>query len=172
MRVIIQRVSSASVVVGGSTVSSIGRGLLVLVGIARDDTQQDAEHLQRKILGARLWDSDAGKSWDCNVVQKAYEILLVSQFTLYGFMKGNKPDFHLAMASSESRDFYHRFVQLVRDSYVAERVKDGEFGAMMEVNLVNDGPVTLQLDSRKFTYTDDNKESQAATPSPKPKKED
>ena len=78
----------------------------------------------------------------------------MSQFTLYGVMKGNKPDFHNAMGSELSRPFYDNFVSKVKSQYQADKVKEGQFGAMMAVSLVNDGPVTLQLDSRKFTYTD------------------
>jgi len=147
MRIVLQRVLSASVSVEGRMISSIQKGLLVLVGISTKDTHKDAEYICRKILGARLWASDDGKSWDISVVQKGYEILLVSQFTLYGFLKGNKPDFHNSMNAEQSKPFYQKFVQLMRERYKSELVKDGEFGAKMEVQLTNDGPVTLTVES-------------------------
>jgi len=149
MRVVVQRVLQGCVRVNGEVISSIGRGLVVLVGISTDDTSPDAEWLSRKLLGARLWPNDAGKSWELNVVQCGYEVLLVSQFTLYGVMKGNKPDFHQAMGSDRSKDFYDAFVEMVRAKYQADKVKVGQFGAFMEVELTNDGPVTLSLDSRQ-----------------------
>ncbi|KAL6067441.1 D-aminoacyl-tRNA deacylase [Balamuthia mandrillaris] len=155
MRAIVQRVLRAAVHVNGETVAAIDNGLLVLVGISRTDKPEDAEYICRKILGMRLWPDEKGKAWTKSVTAKNYEILLVSQFTLYGILKGNKPDFHNAMppegrdgsAEGGSRAFYASFVEKVRKSYVPDRVKEGVFGAMMEVELVNDGPVTIQLES-------------------------
>mmetsp|Transcript_22326 Transcript_22326/g.26860 ORF Transcript_22326/g.26860 Transcript_22326/m.26860 type:complete len:155 (-) Transcript_22326:195-659(-) len=148
MRAVIQRVTAASVEVGGDVVSKIGPGLLVLVGIKDGDTDADADYICRKILGARLFENtDSGKAWDKSVVDKGYEIILVSQFTLYGFFKGNKPDFHHAMPPGQAKDFYDSFVKRVRDSYKGGTVEDGVFGAKMTVNITNDGPVTLNIDS-------------------------
>ncbi|XP_024524449.1 D-aminoacyl-tRNA deacylase isoform X1 [Selaginella moellendorffii] len=169
MRAVVQRVLSARVEVDGQVVSQIGQGLLVLVGISESDTKEDADFLCRKILNMRLFVNDkTGKAWDQNVMQKNFDVLLgideciatlicfffsfhclVSQFTLYGFLKGNKPDFHLAMPPLQAKDFYSKFVEAVAHSYSKDKVKDGIFGALMQVHLVNDGPVTLQLDSRK-----------------------
>nr|POF02945.1 d-tyrosyl-trna(tyr) deacylase [Quercus suber] len=102
----------------------------------------------RKVLNMRLFPNEStGKGWDHNVMQKNYEVLLVSQFTLYGILKGNKPDFHVAMPPQTAKPFYASLVERFQKSYKPDAIKDGVFGAMMQVNLVNDGPVTMQLDS-------------------------
>ncbi|CAN1149946.1 D-aminoacyl-tRNA deacylase [Linum perenne] len=159
MRAVVQRVESAGVEVDGRLVSEIGPGLLVLVGIHESDTEADADYICRKVLNMRLFTNDAtGRGWDQNVMQKNYGVLLgnveflitinqVSQFTLYGIMKGNKPDFHVAMPPQKAKPFYESLVEKFRKSYNPDAVKDGVFGAMMKVNLINDGPVTMQLDS-------------------------
>ncbi|XP_024366261.1 uncharacterized protein [Physcomitrium patens] len=150
MRAVVQRVTSARIEVDGKIVSEIGDGLLVLVGLLDSDTDVDSEFICRKILNMRLFQNEkTGKSWDQNVMQKNYEVLLVSQFTLYGVLKGNKPDFHVAMPPQLAKSFYESLVQRVRKAYKPDAVKDGVFGAMMQVSLVNDGPVTMNLDSRK-----------------------
>ncbi|EFJ31252.1 hypothetical protein SELMODRAFT_169316 [Selaginella moellendorffii] len=153
MRAVVQRVLSGRVEVDGQVVSQIGQGLLVLVGISESDTKEDADFLCRKILNMRLFVNDkTGKAWDQNVMQKNFDVLLVSQFTLYGFLKGNKPDFHLAMPPLQAKDFYSKFVEAVAHSYSTDKVKGKLsvriFGALMQVHLINDGPVTPQLDSR------------------------
>ncbi|XP_062095841.1 uncharacterized protein LOC133801613 [Humulus lupulus] len=149
MRAVVQRVASASVEVEGRTVSEIGPGLLVLVGIHESDSDSDAEYICRKVLNMRLFQNEeTGRGWDQNVMQRKYEILLVSQFTLYGFMKGNKPDFHVAMAPQKAEPFYASLVDRFKKSYNPDVIKDGIFGAKMKVSLVNDGPVTMQLDSQ------------------------
>ncbi|XP_022850907.1 D-aminoacyl-tRNA deacylase [Olea europaea var. sylvestris] len=148
MKAVIQRVASASVEVEGCTVSAIGPGLLVLVGLHESDVESDAEYICRKVLNMRLYPNEkSGKTWDQNVMQRNYEVLLVSQFTLYGVLKGNKPDFHVAMPPEKAKLFYASLVEKFRKAYNMDAVKDGVFGAMMKVNLVNDGPVTMQLDS-------------------------
>ncbi|GAV87038.1 peroxidase domain-containing protein/Tyr_Deacylase domain-containing protein [Cephalotus follicularis] len=148
MRAVVQRVTSASVDVEGRIVSEIGPGLLALVGIHDSDTDSDADYICRKVLNMRLFPNDiSGKGWDLNVMQRNYEVLLVSQFTLYGFLKGNKPDFHVAMPPQRAKPFYASLVHKFRQSYNPDAIKDGVFGAMMKVNLINDGPVTMQLDS-------------------------
>ncbi|MCL7029348.1 hypothetical protein MKW94_012593 [Papaver nudicaule] len=140
MRAVVQRVASASV--------EIGPGLLVLVGIHESDIESDADYICRKVLNMRLFTNDkTGKAWDQNVMQKNYGVLLVSQFTLYGMLKGNKPDFHYAMPPLSAKPFYASLVDKFRNSYNPDSIKDGVFGAMMKVNLINDGPVTMQLDS-------------------------
>ncbi|CAL5226948.1 g9832 [Coccomyxa viridis] len=152
MRAVVQRVKRASVEVDGKVVSSIGPGLLCLIGIREGDTPADQEFLCRKLLNFRIWPTDDGvKAWDQSVSQKQYELLLVSQFTLYALAKGNKPDYHLAMPPTKAKDFYLEFLERLRGEYVADQVKDGIFGAMMDVSLVNDGPVTIQFDSEKPT---------------------
>ncbi|EEF39822.1 D-aminoacyl-tRNA deacylase isoform X2 [Ricinus communis] len=148
MRAVVQRVSSASVEVDGNTVSEIGPGLVVLVGLHESDTDSDADYICRKVLNMRLFPNETtGRAWDQNVMQRNYGVLLVSQFTLYGIMKGNKPDFHVAMPPQKAKPFYDSVVEQFRKSYTPDAIKDGVFGAMMKVNLVNDGPVTMQLDS-------------------------
>lgn len=148
MRAVVQRVASASVEVEGRIVSEIGPGLLVLVGIHDSDTDADADYICRKVLNMRLFPNEkTGRAWDHSVMQKNSGVLLVSQFTLYGTLKGNKPDFHVAMPPQRAKPFYESLVEKFRKSYNPDLIKDGLFGAMMKVNLVNDGPVTLQLDS-------------------------
>eukprot|EP01090_Pellita_catalonica_P023231 TRINITY_DN9418_c0_g1_i1.p1 TRINITY_DN9418_c0_g1~~TRINITY_DN9418_c0_g1_i1.p1 ORF type:complete len:160 (-),score=20.21 TRINITY_DN9418_c0_g1_i1:35-481(-) len=148
MRLLVQRVLRASVSLDGKIKSSIGKGLLVLVGISRDDTQNDLQQMCRRLLRLRIWDGDEGKTWDQNVQQKGYEILLVSQFTLYTRMKGNKPDFHYAMPPTDAKNFYDNFVALVRQTYDSSKIFEGEFGGYMAVESVNDGPVTISLESK------------------------
>uniref|UniRef100_A0A1D1ZIF6 D-aminoacyl-tRNA deacylase n=1 Tax=Anthurium amnicola TaxID=1678845 RepID=A0A1D1ZIF6_9ARAE len=148
MRAVVQRVASASVEVEGRIVSEIGPGLLVLVGLHDSDTEADADYICRKVLNMRLFPNEQnGKTWDQSVVQRNYGVLLVSQFTLYGILKGNKPDFHVAMPPQRAKLFYSSLVDKFRRSYTADAIKDGIFGARMKVQLVNDGPVTMQLDS-------------------------
>ncbi|XP_022140203.1 D-tyrosyl-tRNA(Tyr) deacylase [Momordica charantia] len=154
MRAVVQRVVSASVQVDGRTVSEIGPGLLVLVGLHESDSDADAEYICRKVLNMRLFPNEStGKAWDLNVMQKNYEVLLVSQFTLYGMLKGNKPDFHVAMPPQRAKPFYASVVERFGKSYNPDAIKDGVFGAMMKVNLVNDGPVTMQIDSQPSKNT-------------------
>uniref|UniRef100_A0A6M2E770 D-aminoacyl-tRNA deacylase n=1 Tax=Populus davidiana TaxID=266767 RepID=A0A6M2E770_9ROSI len=148
MRAVVQRVTSASVEVDGHMVSEIGPGLLVLVGLHESDTDSNADYICRKVLNMRLFTNEsAGRGWDQNVMQRNYEVLLVSQFTLYGVLKGNKPDFHVAMPPQKAKPFYESLLDKFRKAYRPDAIKDGVFGAMMKVNLVNDGPVTMQLDS-------------------------
>ena len=151
MRAVIQRVKSASVSVEGAVVSRIGAGLVVLVGVREGDSRDDLEWCANKVLRARLFDGAEGKAWSDNVVQAGLDVLFVSQFTLYGFFKGNKPDFHNAMPPVKAKAFYEDFLAYAREvGYKGhgERVKDGVFGAMMDVALVNDGPVTMCIDSQ------------------------
>lgn len=177
MRCVIQRVSSASVSVDGQIVSKIGpgqysrhstataqvqhsqiimlkmhpygtSGLLCLVGIHANDQEEDAEWVARRIVGMRLWPNPAtGKAWDLSLPDQSYDCLCVSQFTLHGRLKGNKPDYSKAMGPQPARLLYDRFIGRLKAMYDADRIKDGVFGAMMSVELVNDGPVTFIVDS-------------------------
>ncbi|KAI8906030.1 D-tyrosyl-tRNA deacylase [Gorgonomyces haynaldii] len=148
MRALIQRVTRGSVTVDNQTISSIGKGLVCLIGIEATDTQEDADYLCRKITSLRLFPQDQ-QQWKHSVTDIQGEILLVSQFTLYAkTKKGTKPDFHLAMGGDQSKAFYLAFVEQVRQAFQPDRVKDGQFGAMMEVEIINDGPVTIWIDSR------------------------
>jgi len=146
MKAILQRVLSASVTVDKQVVSSIGKGILVFAAVGPGDGEKEVDALAAKVLKIRLWDDDAGGRWKLNVQDIGGEVLCVSQFTLLASTKkGTKPDFHGAMAGEEARILYQRFVKKVQEGYQHERVKDGVFQAMMEVALVNDGPVTLEM---------------------------
>ena len=145
MRVVLQRVSSASVSVDGREVGRIGTGLLVFVGIRRDDDDSDVEYMVGKIRELRLFEDTDGKM-NRSLVEVGGEVLLVSQFTLYGdCRKGRRPSFDRAAAPDDARDVYARLVTALSATGVT--VRTGEFQAMMRVALVNDGPVTLLVDS-------------------------
>nr|CAD7198257.1 unnamed protein product [Timema douglasi]CAD7404749.1 unnamed protein product [Timema poppensis] len=148
MKAIIQRVVQASVSVEDELINSIGKGLCVLIGISRDDTKKDMEYIARKLLNLRLFENEEGKKWDVSVKDKRLEILCISQFTLYSVLKGNKPDFHNAMSGDTSEQFYNEFLALLRSQYQPDLVKDGKFGAYMQVLIQNDGPVTVELESQ------------------------
>ncbi|PHH86088.1 hypothetical protein CDD83_10772 [Cordyceps sp. RAO-2017] len=148
MKIVLQRVLSASVTVEKQVISSIGRGVLVFAAVAPQDTEKTMETLANKVLGMKLWDDDNGGRWKRSVRDVDGEVLCVSQFTLLArTKKGTKPDFHGAMNPEEAGRLYQLFVQKVKAGYAADKVQDGKFQAMMEVALVNDGPVTLQLES-------------------------
>ncbi|CAI2726765.1 unnamed protein product [Schistosoma spindalis] len=134
--------------VNDSIISQIGRGILVLIGLSRRDTESDMEYMVRKILNIRLFPSlDGMRRWDKSVKDLNLEILCVSQFTLYSELKGNKLDFHYAMDPKLSKDIYSQLINQLKKNYNEDKVKDGIFGAMMDVSLINDGPVTITLDS-------------------------
>ena len=146
MRVVLQRVSRAEVRVGGRVTGRIAGGLLILGGFAPTDTDATLDWMAEKILGLRLFgDPDGKMNLDLDEVQGA--LLVVSQFTLYGdARKGRRPSFVDAAPPAVAVPLYERFVALLRERSGGIRVETGEFGAMMEVELVNDGPVTLILD--------------------------
>lgn len=149
MKAIVQRVSEASVTVSGQVVGQIQKGLCVLVGIGREDTDKDVEFIARKLLNLRLFQHpESGKSWDRNVVQIEGGVLLISQFTLCHVLKGNKPDFHNAMTGESARVLFDELTERMRRQYVSDRIATGQFGAYMDVRIANDGPVTISLDSR------------------------
>ncbi|THU81508.1 D-tyrosyl-tRNA deacylase [Dendrothele bispora CBS 962.96] len=157
MRAILQRVTSASVTVENEVISQISKGLMVLVGIGTDDTLADASIIINKILSLRVFNdpTNPDKMWKSSVKDIDGEILCVSQFTLFAnTTKGNKPDFHKAMSTEPSRELYHSFLEQLKKAYKPEKIQDGKFGAMMNVNLTNEGPVTFTIDSRKFEYVD------------------
>jgi D-tyrosyl-tRNA(Tyr) deacylase len=148
MRLVVQRVKSASVVVEGHQVSQIGPGLLALVGLHDLDTDTDLEYCCKRLLACKLWANDNGGLWRHSVKQKGLSCLLVSQFTLYGTLsKKNQPDYKLAMKADPAEKLYGKFVEMVRNQYEADKVKNGIFGAMMDVELINDGPVTIIIES-------------------------
>lgn len=148
MRAIIQRVTSASVSIEGKTVSSITRGLLILVGFHKDDTNADSDYIISKSTGLRIF-GDADGMMNLSVSDIEGEILVVSQFTLYGdSRKGKRPSFSTSMPPAEAKIFYDDFISRFRENFPS--VKSGVFAADMEVALVNSGPVTIILDSSKI----------------------
>jgi D-tyrosyl-tRNA(Tyr) deacylase len=145
MRAVAQRVSRASVEVDGSIVGEIGAGLLVLLGVAKTDTAADADFLAAKIVNLRIFSDDAGKM-NRSVLESGGDLLVVSQFTLYGdCRKGRRPSFDDAAPAELARELYGRFVSAARLN--GARVATGVFQAHMSVSLVNDGPVTLLVES-------------------------
>jgi D-tyrosyl-tRNA(Tyr) deacylase len=144
MRIVIQRVSSASVTVGGETVSSIGHGLCLLVGIAPGDTPDDVEAAVAKISGLRIF-ADSEERMNLSVADVGGEVLVVSQFTLYGDVrKGRRPSFTGAAQPDIAEPLIERMVQLFGEHGLV--ASEGVFGARMEVGIVNDGPVTIVLE--------------------------
>ena len=145
MRAVLQRVSSASVAVDGATVASIGHGLLVLAAVGRDDADADAAYIVDKTVNLRIFPDDAGR-FDRSVADIGGSVLVVSQFTLYGdTRKGRRPSFTGAAAPGEAQARFDDLVRRFREAGVP--AETGRFQAMMEVSLVNDGPVTIVLDS-------------------------
>jgi len=149
MKAVLQRVTSASVTVDQQLISSIGRGILVFAAVGKEDTEKDADSLAAKILKVKLWpDETSNETWKRSVQDIQGEVLCVSQFTLLAqFKKGNKPDFHHAANIESARKLYDYFFSRVRDLYHPDRVKNGVFQAMMEVELKNDGPVTIEINT-------------------------
>ena len=146
MRAVIQRVTEARVRVGDRIVGEIGRGLLVLLGIGRDDGPEQVRYIAGKIRDARLFEGDNNKLMDRSVVEIGGAVLVVSQFTLYGDMRrGRRPSFDGAAPPELARALYEDLVRELRAAPLP--VATGEFQAMMHVELVNDGPVTILLDS-------------------------
>ncbi len=148
MRAVLQRVTRARVTVGGETVGEVGPGLVVLLGVARDDTERDARYVVEKTASLRVFD-DAGGRMNRSVVEAGGALLVVSQFTLYGDVRrGRRPSWVEAAPPEVAEPLYEFFVAEARRSVA--RVETGSFRRMMEVELVNDGPVTILLDSRKL----------------------
>jgi D-tyrosyl-tRNA(Tyr) deacylase len=145
MRAVVQRVSRAEVSVNGSVVGEIGEGLLVLLGVAKPDTAAQADFVLEKILNLRIFPDDAGKM-NRSLLDTGGGLLVVSQFTLYGdCRKGRRPSFDAAAPAGQARSLYEYFVAAARESGL--RVATGVFQAHMQVSLVNDGPVTLLVES-------------------------
>jgi len=148
MRAVLQRVTRASVRVGGETVGEVGPGLALLLGVARDDGEEDARYLVEKVLNLRVFDDAEGRM-NLSLAETGGALLVVSQFTLYGDVRrGRRPSWFDAAPPELAERLYGFFVALARQS--GARVETGSFRAMMEVELVNDGPVTILLDSRKL----------------------
>jgi D-aminoacyl-tRNA deacylase len=145
MRVVIQRVEASSVTVEGVVVGQIGRGLTLLVGIAPTDTDGDLDWIASKVLSLRVFPSEGQDRWDLSITDIQGELLVVSQFTLYGdCQKGRRPSFEGAAPPVQAEALFKRLVAILRESRL--KVETGQFGAMMQVAIANDGPVTLILE--------------------------
>lgn len=147
MRAVVQRVSRASVRVGDQICGAIGAGLLVLLGVGKNDSEQDAAFLAEKIANLRIFDDEHGLM-NLSLLDTKGEMLVISQFTLFGdCRKGRRPSYSTAAASAEAANLYEHFIREIRTKQVP--VATGRFQAMMDVSLVNNGPVTLLLDTEK-----------------------
>jgi D-tyrosyl-tRNA(Tyr) deacylase len=147
MRAVIQRVSRADVLVEDVCTGAIGPGLLVLLGVHAEDTDQDVQWMSDKIIRLRIFDDPQGKM-NLSLLDTGGELLVVSQFTLFGdCRKGRRPSWSHAARPELARELYQKFVEIVREQGIT--VQTGKFRAIMKVNLINDGPVTLLLDSFK-----------------------
>ncbi len=147
MKVVLQRAKHASVTVAGQTIGKIDQGVVLLVGITHSDTEEDAVYLANKIANLRIFEDEQGKLND-SLLELEGEVLSVSQFTLYGdCRKGRRPSFTQAAKPDKAKVLYERFNELLRENGLT--VETGEFGAMMDVQLTNDGPVTLILDTEQ-----------------------
>ena len=146
MKALIQRSKGAKVSVDGKTIGEIGEGIVVLLGITHEDTEKEADYLVQKIANLRVFPGESGE-FDTSALEGKKEILIVSQFTLYGSCKkGRRPDFNEAAAPEQADILYKIFVQKMRETGL--KVATGQFQATMQVDLNNDGPVTLMLESK------------------------
>jgi D-tyrosyl-tRNA(Tyr) deacylase len=147
MRAVIQRVKSAAVYVDGQLSGKIGNGLLVFIGVAKGDNENDLSYMASKLPDLRIFEDTSGK-FNLSLKEKGGEILIVSQFTLYGdCRKGRRPSFTEAEEPTAAKNLYDQLISKLREQGIS--VQTGEFQAKMEVHLINDGPVTLLLDSKK-----------------------
>ena len=147
MRAVVQRVSSSKVTVDNRLVGSIGRGFNILIGISNDDTIEDLKYIKDKVLNLRVFEDENDKM-NLSLLDVKGEILAISQFTLYGdCRKGRRPNFMNAMGGKDAKELYEKFVDMLKESGL--KVETGEFGAHMSVDIQNDGPVTILLDSKK-----------------------
>ena len=147
MRIVIQRVSRASVTIDGKVKSAIGKGFLILLGVEESDTESDAEWLVKKVIGLRVFDDENGVM-NLNISQVGGDMLVVSQFTLFAsYKKGNRPSWLRAARHEISVPLYEYFCRRLQEE-TGKEIGTGEFGAMMDVELLNDGPVTICMDTK------------------------
>ena len=148
MRAVIQRAKRGSVTVDGEIIGQIGQGLVILLGIGEGDNQEDIEYLADKIVNLRIFD-DANGKMNLSALDEELELLVISQFTLYGdCRKGRRPGFGQAASPKEARRLYEGFLEEIKKYGL--KVETGQFAAMMDVELINDGPVTMLLDSNRL----------------------
>lgn len=148
MRAIIQRVTKSNLYIKNNLYSSINKGLLILLAVENNDTIEDLNYILKKTLGLRIF-SDENDKLNLSIKDINGDIMIVSQFTLYGdARKGNRPSFSKSAKSDKAREYYELFIEKVREEI--EKVSTGVFGEDMQVELINDGPVTIQLDSSKI----------------------
>lgn len=147
MRAVVQRVTSSSVSVDGNIIGKIGMGFNVLIGISKEDTVEDLKYIKDKVINLRVF-HDENDKMNLSLLDVKGEILVISQFTLYGdCRKGRRPNFMEALGGEEANKLYEEFLELLRTSDL--KVECGEFGAEMKVEINNDGPVTILLDSKR-----------------------
>ena len=147
MRVVVQRVSSSKVTVENRIIGSISRGFNLLIGISKEDTLEDLKYIKDKVINLRVFEDEEGKM-NLSLLDIKGEILAISQFTLYGdCRKGRRPNFMDAMGGLEANNMYEEFINMLKESGL--KVETGEFGADMKVDIQNDGPVTILVDSKK-----------------------
>ncbi|MBN2015534.1 D-tyrosyl-tRNA(Tyr) deacylase [Candidatus Dojkabacteria bacterium] len=148
MRIVLQRVKSASVSVSGKRIADIGIGYVLMLGVAAGDTQEDIDILTKKVVALRLFENESDK-FDKDLAEVDGEILVVSQFTLFAdCSKGRRPFFGEAEETGQAEALYEEFISKLKEVYSSDKVKSGKFAAKMLVEINNDGPVTIILDSR------------------------
>ncbi len=149
MRIVVQRVKNASVIIEKEVYSSINQGLLVLLGISNNDSENDIDYMIDKIINLRIF-NDEHEKMNNDIASINGELLIISQFTLYGdARKGRRPSYSLAGKGDFANELYDKFIQKIKLKYDERKIKTGIFGTMMQVNLINNGPVTILLDSEK-----------------------
>ena len=147
MRAVVQRVSSSKVEVDGVIIGEINKGINVLIGISKEDTEEDLKYIKEKIVNLRIFEDENSKM-NLSLLDIGGEILVISQFTLYGdCRKGRRPNFMKAEGGEKAEKLYNAFIELLRETSL--KVETGKFGADMKVDIQNDGPVTLLLESNK-----------------------
>lgn len=148
MKVVLQRVTRAELIIDQEVYSKIHQGLVVLIGIGNDDTQEDVEWVMKKVMDMRIFSDKDGKM-NLSLKDIDGELLLVSQFTLFASTKkGNRPSFINSAKPDDAIPLYHHSINYCREKYTSEKIKTGVFGANMAINLINDGPVTIIMDSK------------------------
>ncbi|AET40806.1 D-tyrosyl-tRNA(Tyr) deacylase Ecym_6435 [Eremothecium cymbalariae DBVPG len=152
MRIVLQKVSQASISIANETIANIKHGYMLLVGLSKGDTVDEVEKMAKKVALLRVFADDTGKMWKKNIKEVDGEVLSVSQFTLMAkTKKGSKPDFHMALESSLAKDIYGHFFSCLKAEVGEDKVFDGQFGGLMSCSLTNEGPVTIILDSENPT---------------------